>query len=214
MRDLWHARRQAGSHTVADAGPGRVTAAQVAADLEVSVATSRRDFEALSTAGVPVYPQPGRDGGWSLLGGARTELTGLSSSEVKALFLITGSATSPDSATRSALRKLVQTLPETFHAQAQAAATALIVDSTSWGETDRSRPERVGQLQAAVIARRKVSLEYENRVHERTRRLVDPWGVVHKDSVWYLVSGRRNRGRTADLPHRPHYAGDRYRNRS
>lgn len=175
---------------------GRVTAAEVAAELEVSVATSRRDFEALSTAGVPVYPQPGRGGGWSLLGGARTDLTGLTSSEVKALFLLTGSATSPDSATRSALRKLVQALPETFRAQAQAAATALIVDSTPWGETDLSRPERVDQLQAAVIARRKVSLEYENRAHERTRRLVDPWGVVHKDSLWYLVAGTEAGQRT------------------
>ena len=175
---------------------GRVTAAEVAAELEVSVATSRRDFEALSAAGVPVYPQPGRGGGWSLLGGARTDLTGLTSSEVKAIFLLIGAATALDSAARSALQKLVQALPETFRAQAHAAATALIVDPTPWGETDRPRPERVDQLQAAVVARRKVSLEYENRVHERTRRLVDPWGVVNKDSVWYLVAGTEAGQRT------------------
>ncbi|MDJ0311813.1 YafY family protein [Arthrobacter sp. H35-D1] len=175
---------------------GRVTAAEVAAELEVSVATSRRDFEALSVAGVPVYPQPGRGGGWSLLGGARTDLTGLTSSEVKAIFLLIGAATALDSAARSALQKLVQALPETFRAQAHAAATALIVDPTPWGETDRPRPERVDQLQAAVVARRKVSLEYENRVHERTRRLVDPWGVVNKDSVWYLVAGTEAGQRT------------------
>ena len=56
---------------------GRVTAAELADELEVSVATARRDLEALSTAGVPVYPQPGRGGGWSLVGGARTDLSGL-----------------------------------------------------------------------------------------------------------------------------------------
>jgi predicted DNA-binding transcriptional regulator YafY len=56
---------------------GRVTAAELAEELEVSVATARRDFEALSAAGIPVYPQPGRGGGWSLLGGARTDLGGL-----------------------------------------------------------------------------------------------------------------------------------------
>ena len=63
---------------------GRVTAAEVAAELEVSVATARRDLEALSTAGIPVYPQAGRGGGWSLLGGARTDLTGLSAPEARA----------------------------------------------------------------------------------------------------------------------------------
>src|SRR5690606_35044049 len=52
---------------------GRVTAAELAAELEVSVATARRDLEALSTAGVPVYSRPGRGGGWSLVGGARTD---------------------------------------------------------------------------------------------------------------------------------------------
>ena len=56
---------------------GRVTAAELAEELEVSVATARRDLEALSAAGIPVYPQPGRGGGWSLLGGARTDLSGL-----------------------------------------------------------------------------------------------------------------------------------------
>jgi predicted DNA-binding transcriptional regulator YafY len=55
---------------------GRVTAAELANELEISIATARRDLDALSSAGVPVYPQPGRGGGWSLLGDARTDLTG------------------------------------------------------------------------------------------------------------------------------------------
>src|SRR5947208_2108949 len=69
---------------------GRVTASELADELEVSVATARRDLEALSAAGVPVYPQPGRGGGWSLVGGARTDLTGLTSTEARALFLLAG----------------------------------------------------------------------------------------------------------------------------
>src|SRR6187399_1014933 len=88
---------------------GRVTAAEVAGELEVSVATARRDLEALSTAGIPVYPQPGRGGGWSLVGGARTDLTGLTSSEAQALFRLVGPAASASLAPeiRSALRKLI-----------------------------------------------------------------------------------------------------------
>src|SRR5438046_2271432 len=85
----------------------RVTAAELAAELEVSVATARRDLEALSSAGVPVYPQPGRGGGWALVGGARTDLSGLTALEAQALFLLMGpAATSSDA--RAALRKLVR----------------------------------------------------------------------------------------------------------
>src|SRR5262245_52285136 len=86
---------------------GRVTAAEVAAELEVSVATARRDLEALSTAGIPVYPQPGRGGGWSLVGGARTDLSGLSSAEAQALFLLVGPAAAVAAEARAALGKLV-----------------------------------------------------------------------------------------------------------
>lgn len=175
---------------------GRVTAAEVAAELEVSVATARRDLEALSAAGVPVYPQPGRGGGWSLVGGARTDLTGLTSTEARALFLLAGPAAPAAPSVRSALRKLVRALPDTFRADAEAAADAVVVDSTRWGERDRARPELVDMLQDAVVRRRKVSLEYENRGHQRTQRLVEPWGLVDKDDVWYLVAGTAKGQRT------------------
>ena len=69
---------------------GRVTAAEVAKELEVSLRTARRDLEALSVAGIPVYSQTGRGGGWSLVGGARTDLSGLTAAEARALFLVAG----------------------------------------------------------------------------------------------------------------------------
>src|ERR1700738_4476085 len=87
---------------------GRVTAAELADELEVSVATARRDLEALSTAGIPVYPQPGRGGGWSLVGDARTDLTGLSATEARALFLLVGPAASVSRQGKSARRQLVR----------------------------------------------------------------------------------------------------------
>jgi hypothetical protein len=90
-----------------------VTAAEVAAELGVSERTARRDLEAPAAAGVPVYSQRGRGGGWSLVGGARTDLTGLIAGEIRALFLVAG----PSPATpelRTALRKLVRALPATL----------------------------------------------------------------------------------------------------
>lgn len=168
---------------------GRVTAAEVAAELEVSVATARRDLEALSTAGVPVYSQPGRGGGWSLVGGARTDLTGLTADEARALFLLAGPAATLAPAVRAALRKLMLALPATFRADAEAAAGAVVIDPARWGERGRSRPGPLDTLQDAVVRRRKVSLRYENRDRRHTERLVDPWGLIDKGDVWYLVAG-------------------------
>ncbi len=168
---------------------GRVTAAELAAELEVSVATARRDLEALSSAGVPVYSQPGRGGGWSLVGGARTDLTGLTSAEATALLLSTGPAASDVPVVRSALRKVLQALPAPFRADATAASEAVVVDGMGWGQRSRARPEVLEVLQDGVVRRRKVVLAYEDRRRRRTRREVAPWGLVDKDDLWYLVAG-------------------------
>ena len=72
---------------------GRMTASQVAAELEISPATARRDLEALSTAGIPVYSQLGRGGSWRLVGGAPTDLAGMSSSGARTLPRMLGAAT-------------------------------------------------------------------------------------------------------------------------
>jgi predicted DNA-binding transcriptional regulator YafY len=170
---------------------GRVTAAELAAELEISVATARRDLEALSAAGVPVYPQPGRGGGWRLVGGARTDLSGLSSREAQALFLLAGPAAAAAPEVKSALRKLMGALPGTFRADASAAADAVLVDQTGWGERVKDRPPIVALLQDAVIARRRVRFTYSG-----SERLVDPWGLVDKDDVWYLVAGTAKGRRT------------------
>ncbi|MGW6276378.1 helix-turn-helix transcriptional regulator [Kribbella sp. NPDC055071] len=174
---------------------GRVTAAEVATELEISVATARRDLEALSTAGIPVYPQPGRNGGWQLVGGARTDLSGLTSTEAQALFLLVGPAAAIAPDAKAALRKLVRALPDTFRADAEAAAEAVVIDPARWGEHVKERPELVRRLQDAVVRRQRVKLVYQGRGREQSARLVDPLGLVDKDDIWYLIAqtdtGRR-----------------------
>jgi predicted DNA-binding transcriptional regulator YafY len=168
---------------------GRVTAAELAAELGVSLATARRDLEALSAAGVPVYPQQGRGGGWQLVGGARTDLSGLTAAEAQALFLLAGPAASSEPEVKSALRKLVRALPGTFRADAEAAADAVVIDAARWGERDKDRPTLVRDLQAAVVRRRKAQLSYAGRSGSPSQWLIDPWGLVDKDDVWYLIAG-------------------------
>jgi predicted DNA-binding transcriptional regulator YafY len=179
---------------------GRVTAAEIAAELEVSVATARRDLEALSAAGVPVYPQPGRHGGWSLVGGARTDLSGLSAAEARALFLLAGPSAESGEA-KAALRKLLRALPAPFRTDAEAAAGSTLIDPAGWGERDRQPPGTVALLQDAVIRRRRIRFTYRTvkrgsagvpatgRGTPGGEREADPSGLVDKDDVFYLVAG-------------------------
>jgi predicted DNA-binding transcriptional regulator YafY len=173
---------------------GRVTAAELATEPEVSVATARRDLEALSAAGIPVYPQPGRHGGWQLVGGARTDLSGLTDAEAQALFLLAGPAASTSGEVKAALRKLMRALPETYRTEAQAAADATVVDPSRWGEHPRDHPAEVQQLQQAVVRRRSVRFRYKD-----SRREADPWGLIDKDGLWYLIAGTAKGRRTFRL---------------
>ncbi len=177
---------------------GQVTAVEVAAELEVSERTARRDLEALGMAGLPVYSLQGRNGGWRLAGGGRTDLSGLSAAEARALFLVAGPSSSATPEVRAALRKLVRALPEPFRDQAEAARTALVVDAQGWGGHSPGRPEPpfLDVLQRAVIDGRQVDLGYVARDGSATRRAVHPWGLAAKGSAWYLVAGTEAGQRT------------------
>ena len=175
---------------------GRVTAAEVAAELEVSVKTARRDLEALSIAGIPVYSQPGRNGGWSLVGGARTDLSGLTASEARTLFLVAGPSSAVTPEAKAALRKLVQALPETFRAEAEKAASAVVLDPSAWGAASAPKtPPHLEALQQAVIDGVQVRLGYTDAKGAVTERVVHPLGLVSKGRTWYFVAdtdaGRR-----------------------
>jgi predicted DNA-binding transcriptional regulator YafY len=168
---------------------GRVTAAELAGELEISERTARRDLEALAMAGIPVYSRAGRNGGWSLVGGARTDLSGLTADEARTLFLIAGPSSAVTPEAKAALRKLVQALPETFRADAEAAASAIVLDPASWGGTTAPRPAHLDVLQKAVIDGVQVRLHYADRTRTETERMVHPLGLVAKGNVWYLVAG-------------------------
>ncbi|MFD7552527.1 helix-turn-helix transcriptional regulator [Streptomyces sp. NPDC059816] len=175
----------------------QVTAAEVARELEVSERTARRDLDALAMAGVPLYSLQGRSGGWRLVGGARTDLSGLTASEARALFLVAGPASTATPTVKAALRKLVQALPEPFRLQAEAAASSLVTDPQRWGASriEQRPPRFLDALQDAVIRGVQVRLGYVDGKGVETERTVHPLGIVAKGPSWYLVShteaGRR-----------------------
>ncbi|HAN35260.1 MAG: WYL domain-containing protein, partial [Actinobacteria bacterium] len=176
----------------------KVTADEVAEELEISPRTARRDLEALGVAGLPVYSVAGRNGGWRLAGGGRTDLSGLTAAEAQALFMVAGPSAATTPELKGALRKLVRALPEQFRPAAQHAASSVLIDERAWERSAirRPAPPMLAVVQQAVVQCQQLHLEYTARSREHTQRLVEPLGLAAKGSVWYLVAdtaaGRRS----------------------
>ncbi|MFF9818137.1 helix-turn-helix transcriptional regulator [Streptomyces sp. NPDC014006] len=178
---------------------GRVPAHELAERLEVSVRTIYRDIEALSASGVPVYAERGRHGGIQLLAGFRTDVTGLTADESRALFILAAegahAALGLDAALGSALRKVMAALPAPHRPAAEVTSRRILVDATRW----RGGPQQAVDLevlQDAVFADRRLKLRYRHSgEHEPRTYTVDPYGLVSKAGVWYLVADRRGRPR-------------------
>lgn len=172
---------------------GQLTAGQLAEMLETSERTIRRDLDALCVAGVPLYPQRGRGGGWALLGGHRIDLSGLTADEARALFLM-GAEAGRD--LQAALRKVLAALPEPLRAVATAAGRSAHVDPAGWGRSPVEEPAALAALQRAAADRVQVDIDYAKPGEPPRRRRVHPYGLVRKSGVWYLLAGTGDGRRT------------------
>ena len=171
---------------------GRQSARALAGELEVSKRTIYRDIDALSAAGVPVYAERGRNGGCELLPGYRTDLTGLTVSEARALFVFAGRAGPSqlglESDLRSAFRKLLAGLPERQRPEAVRAQERVVIDPTGWMKADDESP-LLGRVQEAIWSDRRLRIRYRSADAAAGREsVVDPYGLVAKAGVWYLVA--------------------------
>ncbi|MCF3133434.1 helix-turn-helix transcriptional regulator [Streptomyces olivochromogenes] len=178
---------------------GRVPAHELAGRLEVSVRTIYRDIEALSASGVPVYAERGRHGGIELLAGFRTDVTGLTADESRALFILAAqgahAALGLDAALGSALRKVMAALPAPHRPAAEVTSRRILVDATRWRGGPRKLVD-LAVLQDAVFADRRLRLRYRHGGERETRTYtVDPYGLVAKAGIWYLVADRRAKPR-------------------
>ncbi|MFF3291501.1 helix-turn-helix transcriptional regulator [Streptomyces sp. NPDC003023] len=178
---------------------GLVPASELAQRLEVSVRTVYRDVEALSAAGVPVYAERGRHGGIALLPGYRTDVTGLTADESRALFVLAAQgahhALGLQKALGSALRKVMAALPEPHRPAAELTSRRVLVDPDRWMAAPRTAVE-LDTLSPAVFADRRLRLHYRHSGTTRPRGYtVDPYGLVVKAGVWYLVADHRGEPR-------------------
>ncbi|WP_207930977.1 WYL domain-containing protein [Streptomyces sp. 8K308] len=177
---------------------GRLTAPQLAAELEVSIRTVYRDIEALSASGVPVYAERGPAGGFRLLDGYRTRLTGLTGEEADSLALAGMPAAAAElglgADLATARLKLAAALPAELGERARRVQERFHLDAPGWFR-DADPVPFLAQVAAAVWDGRRLRVRYRRWRGEVDRDL-DPLGLVLKGGIWYLVAAADRTPRT------------------
>lgn len=174
---------------------GRMTAQSLAQELEVSERTIYRDVDALGIAGVPVYTQPGTDGGIFLDENYRISLTGLSISEVKSLFLANASQPLTDlglgRAVEDTLLKLFAALPTRQRQEAQRMQQRFYIDTANWFQIVEPQPF-LPLLEQAIWEDRAIRVDYQAVEGQVEERILEAYALVAKVNIWYLVARKEN----------------------
>src|SRR5690348_14541225 len=171
---------------------GRMTAGQLATELEVSVRTIYRDVESLHAAGIPLYGDAGWSGGYQLLDGYRTHLTGLTTDEAESMFLagLPGPAAELGlgAVVTAAQLKLLAALPPELRDRAGRIRERFHLDAPGWFRDTDDVPH-LAAIAGAVWEQRRIRVRYHRawRPADVTREL-EPLGLVLKAGIWYLVA--------------------------
>ncbi len=177
---------------------GRMTADELADELEVSVRTIYRDALSLQEAGVPLVAESGHDGGYELSGGYRTNLTGLTGDEAAALFLAGMPGPAMDlgmgGSVTTLRRKLVAALPAEQRQSATRMSRCFLFDAPGWYQ-DTERPAHLPAVTDAVLNGHRIRIRYSSWERQSTKTL-EPYGLVLKGGRWYLVAGSTRKNRT------------------
>ncbi len=170
---------------------GKLRAEELASELEVSARTIYRDIDALSNAGVPVYADGGPGGGYSLLEGYRTELTGLSREESEALLLLSLPGTLTDLSIgkklRTAVLKVISSGPPDLGQSEARLRQRLFLDPVSWFSR-ADEPRFLDEIQSCAWRDQKALMEYHDKKNAKSGREVCPYALVAKAAIWYLVA--------------------------
>jgi predicted DNA-binding transcriptional regulator YafY len=174
-----------------------MTAQQLSAELEVSVRTVYRDVESLSASGVPIYADRGPTGGYQLLDGYRTRLTGLTGDEAGSLFLAGMPGPAAELGLGSVLAaaelKLRAALPDELAGRAGRVRERFHLDAPGWFRGEEPTPH-LATVADAVWNDRRLSVRYRRwKAPREVSRSLVPLGVVLKAGRWYLVAATDDR---------------------
>lgn len=168
---------------------GRMTAGDLARRLEVSRRTVCRDLDALSGAGVPVVTDRGANGGVYLLGGYRTDLTGLTAAELEALITFGGEGPAADLGFGPDVDRASRKLTVAAGSRATGRLRdRVLIDGDRWFRSSPV-PAHLRRVQDALWLDRRLRLRYRRALDRVVEREVDPYGLVCKSGVWYLLAG-------------------------
>ncbi|MGW5387405.1 helix-turn-helix transcriptional regulator [Nocardia sp. NPDC003963] len=178
----------------------RMSAAELARRLEVTKRTVLRDMEALSAAGIPVYAERGRGGGFALVPGFEPDAEQLTAEEARALFVAGGRSTAEalglGSSFCSALHKLSTGLPDDQHRLVTHVQDRIVLDAGGW-HREPAALDALAEVQAAVLDDERIRIRYRSRQADAPGdRTVDPWGLLQVGPTWYLVAAHRGRPRS------------------
>jgi predicted DNA-binding transcriptional regulator YafY len=178
----------------------QLTARELADELEVSLRTIYRDVEALAAAGVPVYADQGRTGGYRLVEGYRTRLTGLTEQEAAALFLVgmpgPAAALGLTAETSAAELKLLAALAPDQRDRAGRLKNRFHLDLPAWYQDAETSPH-LSAVADAVLHDRRIKVLYRRwEAPREVERVLEPYGLVLKNGAWYVVAATGNGMRT------------------
>lgn len=174
---------------------GRMTAKELSEKLEVSERTIYRDMEVLSGSGIPVFADRGKNGGWSLVDGYQTNLTGLKESEIRALFVPAAPQLLDDLGltriSEDARNKVIASLPAAYRESAKDVWSRIHIDTSSW----RGTKEKIASfeiLKNAIWQNNKLDILYQRADGQTNHYIVQPLGLVAKGNSWYLIAAKEN----------------------
>ncbi|GAA0340428.1 YafY family protein [Oceanobacillus sp. FSL W7-1293] len=174
---------------------GRMTAKELSKKLEVSERTIYRDMEVLSGSGIPVFADRGKNGGWSLVDGYQTDLTGLKESEIRALFVPAAPQLLDDlgltRTSEDARNKVIASLPAAYRESAKDVWSRIHIDTSSW----RGTKEKIASfevLKNAIWKNNKLNILYQRADGQTNHYIVQPLGLVAKGSSWYVIAAKEN----------------------
>lgn len=170
---------------------GKITAGDLAYELEVSKRTIFRDMDALSSAGVPIISDRGKDGGWRLLDNFRNQLSGMKKEDIQTLFIFPSGEQLNDLGLNpqslDTREKLLASIPEGYRDEAQRIRERIYIDTSTWRQS-KEKIDSFKIVQRAVWDNKKLLILYENTEGVQSERYIEPLGLVAKGNKWYLVA--------------------------
>ena len=165
----------------------KVTAAKLAEMFEVTIRTIYRDVEAINLAGIPISTSPGAGGGISIMEEYKVEKGLFTAADITSLLIALGSSPLTNEEVSTTIAKIKGLVPEKQRRNIEFKTRQIVVDHTPWYGR-RPLQHHFAEVKAALDGNRLVAFQYYDGNGRESRRQVEPYQLMLKDSNWYLLA--------------------------